>query len=97
VTRHEPTPVDADPACRDDPSLFFPGRNNARAEQAKETCQTRCKWLDPCLAYALTVDAYGIWGGMDRRERRDIQKRHGMDVQPMQIAPPRRDVYGGAA
>jgi hypothetical protein len=97
VTRHEPTPVDADPACRDDPALFFPGRNNARAEKAKEICQTRCKWLDDCLAYALAVDAYGVWGGIDRRERRAIQKDRGMHVQPMQIAPPRREVYGGAA
>jgi hypothetical protein len=97
MTRHDPAPVDADPPCRTDPELFFADRSPVRTAEAKEICQTRCKWLDDCLTYALTVDAYGVWGGMDRRERRAIQKERGLRVQPMQIAPPRRDVYGGAA
>jgi WhiB family redox-sensing transcriptional regulator len=70
-----------------DPELFFPispeGLGHAEAERAKVVCRD-CPVREPCLDYALsTGQAYGVWGGTDPSERREII-----------LASPRRESVG---
>lgn len=59
-------------------SLFFPdqgGKNNGA--KAKAFCY-RCDIREECLEYALLNRIpFGIWGGMNERERRVVLKRRG--------------------
>ena len=67
-------------ACRELPTeLFFPighgPRAQAQAGLAKEVCGG-CAVRDECLCYALGANArYGIFGGLDEEERRDVRRR----------------------
>ncbi|MED7923575.1 WhiB family transcriptional regulator [Nonomuraea sp. LP-02] len=64
-------------ACLDqDPELFFPismeGPSQSQVEEAKAVCRG-CPVREPCLAYALsTRQAYGVWGGTDPEQRREL-------------------------
>lgn len=54
----------------EDPELWFSGVRNTR--RAKEICN-RCPAREACLAQALDEKiAYGIWGGLNERERHRI-------------------------
>ncbi|MEV1242160.1 WhiB family transcriptional regulator [Nonomuraea sp. NPDC049750] len=71
----------------EDPELFFPispeGLGHAEAERAKVICRD-CPVREPCLDYALsTGQAYGVWGGTDPSQRREII-----------LASPRRESVG---
>lgn len=60
--------------ARTDPELFFPPRDGDAAE-ARTTCRA-CLVRLQCLAYAVVADEpYGIWGGLDPRERHNLQRR----------------------
>lgn len=65
--------------CRNmDSAVFFhpdgergPARRN-RVARAKQICHS-CPVLTQCQRHALhTQEPYGIWGGLDETERRDI-------------------------
>jgi WhiB family transcriptional regulator, redox-sensing transcriptional regulator len=62
-------------ACRKVPTaVFFPAGNFARwdEKQAKTVCAT-CPVQADCLAFALENDeAFGVWGGLNERERRAL-------------------------
>jgi WhiB family redox-sensing transcriptional regulator len=66
-------------SCRTlDPSLFFPsgssGTEAQDAASAKAICST-CPVAAPCLEFALTTNQeYGVWGGLDEEERREIRR-----------------------
>ena len=62
-------------ACRDkDASLFFPETKGAERE-ALSICAT-CPVQVECLEYALEADIrYGIWGGMNEKQRRRLARR----------------------
>jgi WhiB family transcriptional regulator, redox-sensing transcriptional regulator len=69
-------------ACRgEDGALFYPPNSGeSRAERqmrenmAKSICQT-CQVKPACLSHAVTNDErYGIWGGLNDLERRDLQR-----------------------
>jgi hypothetical protein len=81
MTEHH-FPVFDNPAlCAEvDPEVWFPedGRNykyrTPEAVYAKQLCK-RCPAIQECREYALRyTELYGIWGGLDPTERRDIQK-----------------------
>ena len=67
-------------ACRDlAPDLFFPigetGPAVAHAAQAKAVCCS-CPVVEHCLEFAVrTNQEYGIWGGTDEEERRQLRRR----------------------
>jgi len=67
-------------ACLDeDPELFFPigytGPAVAQTANAKAVCR-RCTVTAECLTWALdTRQGYGIWGGLDDRERVSLLRR----------------------
>ena len=54
----------------EDPELFFPphGDPGTRARQVCANCPVRTD----CLEYAIDADEFGIWGGLDREERRSF-------------------------
>jgi WhiB family redox-sensing transcriptional regulator len=56
-------------------TLFHPrhdGTGPAYAPEAKEIC-ARCPVRTPCLEWALvTGDPWGVWGGLDPGERRQL-------------------------
>jgi hypothetical protein len=63
-----------------DPEIWFPeeGGNSKyktpAAEYAKQLCKA-CPAMQECRDYAIKYTGlYGIWGGLDPSERRDIQK-----------------------
>lgn len=62
-------------ACRDaDPAWFFDADEDLQ-ERARALCAA-CSVRSACLDYALTArEAYGIWGGMDERERQRVLRR----------------------
>lgn len=61
------------------------------ARHCKEVCG-HCPVADLCLAYAIANDEkFGIWGGMDRRER----KAHKSKMDVSQVSLEFRDHYLG--
>ncbi|WP_213452867.1 WhiB family transcriptional regulator [Rhizomonospora bruguierae] len=84
VTAHyrDTPPVAADPtrACRDsDPGIFFPpdgsGAGPAWDARAKAICAACPVWR-PCLDWALrTGQEWGVWGGLNPQQRRNIRRR----------------------
>jgi len=62
--------------CADaDPELFFPP-GDGPATEARQIC-SQCPVRDDCLTYALDAgEQYGIWGGLDPTERRNLRRRH---------------------
>lgn len=65
-------------ACRTaNPDLFHPTVHATFADirTAKAICQ-QCPVIEQCLTYALDQDDhFGIWGGLDDRERRRLQQQ----------------------
>ncbi|HEY7605678.1 MAG TPA: WhiB family transcriptional regulator [Actinomycetes bacterium] len=64
-------------ACRApgvDADTFFPDKGE-RTWPAKRICRP-CTVQAECLEYALANDErFGIWGGLDERERRRLRRR----------------------
>jgi WhiB family redox-sensing transcriptional regulator len=57
-----------------DPDLFF-SDSASQTELAKAICK-RCPVREECLAHALeTREDFGVWGGLDRDERRRLLRR----------------------
>ena len=70
-----------EPCAITDPELFFPERNNnfiKITEIAKGLCRT-CPIQLACLTYAVGTDVEGVWGGTNEKERKEIQKRDGIE------------------
>lgn len=60
-----------------DPDLFFPERGASQRE-AKEICRG-CVVREDCLEYALVNgEDFGIWGGMNARERKRITRQRAL-------------------
>lgn len=63
-----------------DSALFFPekGETGTAAKRICRSCEVRAE----CLAFAVDNGiAYGVWGGMDERERRSLGPQH-LDFRP---------------
>jgi WhiB family transcriptional regulator, redox-sensing transcriptional regulator len=62
-----------DGLCRQsDPDIFFPDPSGS-TRRAKQVCQA-CPVTTACLQYALGHDErFGVWGGLDEQERRQLQ------------------------
>ena len=58
----------------EDPDVFFPSRGDPGTD-AREVCAA-CRVRDDCLKYAIDADEFGIWGGLDQDERRNLRRRH---------------------
>jgi WhiB family transcriptional regulator, redox-sensing transcriptional regulator len=57
-----------------DPEIFFPPHGDP-ATEARQICAC-CPVRDDCLAYALdAAERFGIWGGLDPDERRNLYRR----------------------
>jgi WhiB family redox-sensing transcriptional regulator len=59
-----------------DPTLWEVDDSNAApllARRAKGICRD-CPVLSECLAYSLEVEEYGIWAGLDAREREELRR-----------------------
>ena len=54
----------------EDPEIFFPSHGDP-ATEARQVCLD-CPVRPECLEYAITADEWGIWGGLDRAQRRAI-------------------------
>lgn len=82
-------PVDGSQPCRDvDPELFFPKRSEPDfSEPAIATCR-RCPFLHECLAYALTNDVDGVWGGTTPAQRSALRDKHGITLKVAASAAP---------
>ena len=78
-----PTWRDAAACLSADPDLFFPPQGGAtNGAEAKQICGG-CPVQAECLDYAVTTaQKYGIWGGTNERERREIRKQRGLIVKP---------------
>lgn len=61
-------------ASIDDPDIFFPP-DGGDAAHARQIC-AECPVQAECLDYAIGADEeYGIWGGLDPRERWNLKRR----------------------
>lgn len=54
------------------PDVFFPSRGDP-GTQARQICAA-CAVRDDCLGYAIGADEFGIWGGLDQDERRNLRR-----------------------
>lgn len=78
----------AQAACRTaEPELFFHPegergwRRRIRLAQALELCRA-CPVVDVCLDHALnTPEEYGIWGGLDTNQRKELSARRAADAR----------------
>jgi WhiB family transcriptional regulator, redox-sensing transcriptional regulator len=57
----------------EDPEVFFPSRGDPGAA-ARQICAA-CLVRHECLGYATAADEFGIWGGLDQQERRNLKRR----------------------
>ena len=57
----------------DDPDVFFPSHGDP-GTQARQICAD-CAVRDDCLKFAIDADEFGIWGGLDQDERRNLRRR----------------------
>jgi predicted RecB family nuclease len=48
-------------------------------KSALDACK-RCHMIDECLTWALHKEQYGIWGGVDERDRRELRKKLGIRI-----------------
>lgn len=78
--------TDGSQACAaEDPELFFPhdsATSHFQTPRALEVC-AGCPFRRPCLAYALTHDVRGVWGGTTYQRRRALRAEHGITAEPM--------------
>jgi WhiB family redox-sensing transcriptional regulator len=56
-----------------DPNAFFPSHSDP-GTQARQVCAA-CPVREDCLDYAMAADEFGIWGGLDQEERRNLKRR----------------------
>ena len=57
----------------EDPDVFFPSRGEP-GTKAREICAACLVRVD-CLKYATAADEFGIWGGLDQQERRNLKRK----------------------
>lgn len=57
----------------EDPDIFFPS-NGEPGTKAREIC-AQCADCWQCRDYAVEADEFGIWGGLDQDERRNLKRR----------------------
>ncbi|MEO5901739.1 MAG: WhiB family transcriptional regulator [Ilumatobacteraceae bacterium] len=72
-------------SCRAlDAELFFPETANDE-DAAKRTCD-RCPVREACLDHAMTNgEAFGIWGGLNLRERRLLRRARAAAASPQAV------------
>ena len=56
-----------------EPDDFFPSNGDPGTE-ARRICGT-CAVRSDCLKYATEADEFGIWGGLDQQERRNLKRK----------------------
>jgi WhiB family transcriptional regulator, redox-sensing transcriptional regulator len=56
-----------------DPDVFFPSHGDP-GTKARQICGS-CTVRRECLEYATAADEWGIWGGLDEQERRNLRKK----------------------
>lgn len=62
------------------PELFHPfPETPAGVREAKAACGG-CPWRRPCLAWALTHEEVGVWGGTTTNERTELREKHRLVV-----------------
>jgi WhiB family redox-sensing transcriptional regulator len=57
----------------EDPEAFFPSHGDP-GTGARRVCAA-CSVHAECLSYATAADEFGIWGGLDQQERRNLNRR----------------------
>lgn len=70
-----------DPACAGhDPEAWF-SFNDQVTEQARNICR-RCPAIRSCLAWALTHNELGVWGGTTPEQRTQLLAQNQQEVPP---------------
>jgi hypothetical protein len=64
-----------------DPRWWFASHPNVK-DKARAVCKS-CVVSGECLEYALSWPTYGIWGGLDQREREQIRKARRRSTIPL--------------
>jgi len=57
----------------EDPDVFFPSHGDP-GTHARQICAA-CAVRHDCLKFAIDADEFGIWGGLDQDERRNLRRR----------------------
>ena len=61
----------------ENPDLFFPAHGDP-GTKARGIC-AHCPVQQECLEYATEADEFGIWGGLDREQRRALRRELAMN------------------
>jgi WhiB family transcriptional regulator, redox-sensing transcriptional regulator len=78
---------ETDARCRVyDPEIFFDTR--ARSERKAKSICSKCEVRTECLAFAIqSRSEFGIWGGLNVRERVALARRSGRLPNDLVLAP----------
>lgn len=76
------------PCLEVDPDLFFPevGEGGSLITQTVAVCRV-CPFIAECLAYALTHDVTGIWGGTTGLRRKQLRREYGIRARYVSADP----------
>lgn len=69
-------------ACKGKTNLFYPepGNGEGRTARAKKICKT-CPVLEDCLLHVTyNIERYGIWAGMNVKERSQYRAKLGLKL-----------------
>ncbi len=79
---HPQVPWEEQARCNQyDPEIFFDPR--ARSERKAKSVCSRCEVREDCLAFALSSRTeFGVWGGLNGKERRALLRGGTLSVQP---------------
>lgn len=58
-----------------DSEIFF---TPTTEKEASTVCQG-CVYIEKCLQWGLTYEAFGVWGGKTAEERRKIRNKYNLD------------------
>lgn len=84
--------------------FFMDNYSRAKEVEAKQLCRS-CEHIDECLAYSLHHEEFGIWGGLNMKQRQLLRQQLGIvlkrpeneALEEMRILSMQRIKYGRAA
>lgn len=60
--------------------FFMEAYSRAKEVEAKQICMS-CEHIDECLAYSLHHEEFGIWGGLNMKQRMVLRKELGITLE----------------
>jgi len=74
-----------DALCKGTPTeLYYPERRNLLAAELAELCYS-CPVIVPCRAHGIKHETFGVWGGLNARERITERRKNGITATNIEM------------